>query len=54
MQRRQAVIGLGLAAVGLGLSTVVRAQQPIVIKFSHVVAPNTPKGQAAEHFKKLA
>ena len=24
------------------------AQPPIVIKFSHVVAPNTPKGQAAE------
>ena len=30
------------------------AQQPIVIKFSHVVAQNTPKGQAAEYFKKLA
>lgn len=27
---------------------------PIVIKFSHVVATNTPKGQAAEYFKKLA
>lgn len=27
---------------------------PIVIKFSHVVAVNTPKGQAADHFKKLA
>ena len=27
---------------------------PIVIKFSHVVAVNTPKGQAAEYFKKLA
>jgi C4-dicarboxylate-binding protein DctP len=27
---------------------------PIVIKFSHVVAVNTPKGQAAEKFKKLA
>ena len=54
MQRRQAVIGLGLAAAGLGLSPLVRAQQPIVIKFSHVVAPNTPKGQAAEYFKTLA
>jgi C4-dicarboxylate-binding protein DctP len=54
MQRRQAVITLGLAATGLGLSPLVRAQQPIVIKFSHVVAPNTPKGQAAEYFKKLA
>ena len=32
----------------------VPAQQPIVIKFSHVVAKNTPKGEAAEYFKKLA
>ena len=32
----------------------VAAQQPIVIKFSHVVATNTPKGEAAEYFKKLA
>src|SRR5436305_10000664 len=30
------------------------AQSPIVIKFSHVVATNTPKGQAAEKFKQLA
>src|ERR1700675_3195019 len=30
------------------------AQQPIIIKFSHVVAKNTPKGGAAEYFKKLA
>jgi C4-dicarboxylate-binding protein DctP len=28
--------------------------EPIVIKFSHVVALNTPKGQAAEFFKKRA
>ena len=30
------------------------AQQPIVIKFSHVVALDTPKGKGAEYFKKLA
>ena len=30
------------------------AQQPIVIKFSHVVAENTPKGQGAIKFKELA
>ena len=30
------------------------AQAPIVIKFSHVVAPDTPKGMAAERFKQLA
>ncbi len=30
------------------------AQAPIVIKFSHVAAPDTPKGQAANEFKRLA
>lgn len=30
------------------------AQAPIVIKFSHVVAPDTPKGKAAQRFKELA
>jgi C4-dicarboxylate-binding protein DctP len=30
------------------------AQAPIVIKFSHVVASDTPKGKAAERFKELA
>ncbi|MFZ2999678.1 MAG: TRAP transporter substrate-binding protein [Undibacterium umbellatum] len=30
------------------------AQAPIVIKFSHVVANDTPKGKAAERFKELA
>ena len=30
------------------------AQSPVIIKFSHVVAPDTPKGNAAEKFKELA
>jgi C4-dicarboxylate-binding protein DctP len=30
------------------------AQQPIVIKFSHVVSPDAPKGKAAVVFKELA
>ena len=30
------------------------ADEPIVIRFSHVVAANTPKGMAAERFKQLA
>jgi C4-dicarboxylate-binding protein DctP len=30
------------------------AQQPVVIKFSHVVAENTPKGKGALKFKELA
>ena len=42
------------AVVVLALAAPAAAQQPIVIKFSHVVAVNTPKGKAAEYFKKLA
>src|SRR5262244_2806103 len=30
------------------------AQQPIIIKFSHVVSPDAPKGKAALLFKELA
>src|SRR3974390_874257 len=30
------------------------AQQPIIIKFSHVVSPDAPKGKAAVYFKELA
>lgn len=36
------------------LSVTASAQQPIVIKFSHVVANDTPKGLAAEFFRKKA
>ncbi len=39
---------LALAASTLSFQAV--AQQPIVIKFSHVVAADTPKGKAAEFF----
>ena len=42
------------AAVLLGSATAAMAADPIQIKFSHVVATDTPKGQAAEYFKKLA
>lgn len=40
--------------VAAAFSVNVYAQAPIVIKFSHVVATDTPKGQAAERFKALA
>ncbi|WP_092414114.1 TRAP transporter substrate-binding protein [Collimonas sp. OK307] len=36
------------------VSTSAFAQSPIVIKFSHVVANDTPKGKAALRFKELA
>ena len=41
-------------AASLLPTTFARAQTPIAIKFSHVVATDTPKGQAAERFKALA
>ena len=41
---------VGLSAALFSLTAF--AQQPIVIKFSHVVATDTPKGLAAEFFKK--
>ncbi|WP_394561287.1 C4-dicarboxylate TRAP substrate-binding protein DctP [Aquipseudomonas alcaligenes] len=41
-------------ALSLGISSLSQAADPIVIKFSHVVADSTPKGQGALMFKKLA
>jgi len=38
----------------LAISSTAFSADPIVIKFSHVVAPNTPKGKAAQKFKDLA
>jgi C4-dicarboxylate-binding protein DctP len=49
MQFKKLVVAL---AVTVSMSAF--AQTPIVIKFSHVVATDTPKGQAAERFKQLA
>jgi C4-dicarboxylate-binding protein DctP len=48
---------LSLVVALIGACVLVpaaQAQEPIVIKFSHVVAMDTPKGKAAEFFKKLA
>jgi len=43
------------AAATLALASFsVQAQQPVIIKFSHVVAENTPKGKGALKFKELA
>jgi len=36
------------------LASMAYAEEPIVIKFSHVVAQDTPKGKAADRFKQLA
>jgi C4-dicarboxylate-binding protein DctP len=46
---------LGAAASSLvALPSLGNAQAPIIIKFSHVVAPDTPKGKGAQRFKELA
>ena len=46
---------LGAAAAVLALSSLsASAQNPIIIKFSHVVANDTPKGKGALKFKELA
>jgi len=45
-----------LSALGLALGLLCGAhaqQAPIVIKFSHVVTSDAPKGKAADYFKKL-
>ena len=42
-----------LAATALVLTASAVAEQAIVIKFSHVVAEDTPKGRAAAYFAKL-
>jgi C4-dicarboxylate-binding protein DctP len=41
-----------LTIVALVVSGLNYAADPIVIKFSYVTAPNTPKGKAAERFKR--
>ncbi|MGP0174571.1 C4-dicarboxylate TRAP substrate-binding protein DctP [Pseudomonas sp. NCHU5208] len=41
-------------ALSLSIAGMAQAADPIVIKFSHVVAEHTPKGQGAMLFKQLA
>jgi C4-dicarboxylate-binding protein DctP len=50
--RKLILVAASIAA--LALAGPASAQSPIVIKFSHVVASDTPKGKAAEKFKELA
>ncbi len=49
---RKLILAASVAA--LAFVGPAAAQAPIVIKFSHVVAADTPKGKAAEKFKELA
>ena len=60
MRMKLSILARGFAALALtsGLASFAIpqawAQEPIVIKFSHVVASDTPKGRGAERFKQLA
>jgi C4-dicarboxylate-binding protein DctP len=45
---------LSVVAAAMAIAVPAGAQAPIVIKFSHVVAPDTPKGKASLKFKELA
>src|SRR5437762_5089896 len=54
MNMNRLMSGATLAVALVLASASALAQQPVVIKFSHVVAQSTPKGQAAERFKELA
>ena len=50
--KRLAIALAAMLAVALGRPAL--ADEPIIIKFSHVVAPDAPKGKAAIFFKELA
>src|ERR1700759_4708268 len=50
---RKLILG-GIAAVFMLAPVAALADEPIVIKFSHVVANDTPKGKGALKFKELA
>jgi len=54
LKRREMLIAAGAVAGAAALPLAASAQAPIVIKFSHVVALDTPKGKGAEKFKELA
>ncbi len=53
MKRNKLVLVSLLVAVAFVASATIATAAPIVIKFSHVVAENTPKGQMANKFAEL-
>lgn len=54
MMKKAVLKLISAAALGAFAMSPALANNPIVIKFSHVVAADTPKGQGAAMFKKLA
>ena len=52
---RRALLATACLAAGAALLHLpAHAEAPVVIKFSHVVTPDTPKGKGAERFRQLA
>ncbi len=54
MRTMKRALAVATAILSMTFPFTVNAQTPIVIKFSHVVAPDTPKGKGANKFKELA
>ena len=54
LTRRSLAALAGATALALSFVGAATAQDKIVIKFSHVVAPDTPKGKGAAKFEELA
>ena len=50
---RKILLATAICALAFGI-TSAKAEDPIILKFSHVVSPNTPKGKGADKFKELA
>ena len=54
LSRREFGVGISAAALATAYGRPGWAQAPVVIKYSHVVANDTPKGKGALKFKELA
>ena len=54
LTRRQFSTAVGATAMSAGIGKPALAQAPMVIKFSHVVADDTPKGKGSRKFAELA
>ena len=54
LTRRSLAALAGATALALTMAAPAFAQDKIIIKFSHVVAPDTPKGKGAAKFEELA
>jgi len=54
MIAKRTLLQSGLAATLAAAAGRASADAPIIIRFSHVVAPDTPKGKGADRFKELA